>query len=322
MTAEIKSEDFLREKISPHIKRLIEEGNNAIELQFKSLSKKLKKSSFKFDPLAEDTLYSPARGLTHKFSNRLLWKINLNCASYCQFCTRRRQIGLENKILSRKDIKKGINYLYQHKEIEDVIISGGDPFCTPKATEFLIKEIDKINSVKVIRIGTRLPIHSPELLARKEILSLMKIISKISTKKPIFVLLHVEHPSELTHMAKNFIQSIKKTGAIVLSQTVFLKKINDNVDVLASLFTGLYHLGVIPYYIYRCDYVRGLEKFICPIRKEMLIMTKLRKTLSGIAIPTYVIDVEGRGKIPVPLNFWRGTNLSECNDFDGKKIQI
>jgi len=313
----------IREKTTPHIDRLIERGNKSIELQFKNtISRFENKSCFISDPLHEDSLYSPIKGVVHKFPNRLLWKVSYECAAHCQFCTRRRQIGSKKGNLRKEDIQNGLDYILKHKEIDDVILSGGDPFYTPKITEFLIKKLDKIKSVKVIRIGTRLPINSPDLINDSEIISLLDTIGKITRRKPVFVLIHAEHPSEITPGVKKFVRKTREAGAILLSQTVFLKGINDNVEVLSLLFTSLYHMGVVPYYIYRCDYVRGLERFICPIQKERLIMTKLRKTLSGIAVPTYVIDVPGRGKVPIPLKFWKGMNISECFDFDGKKINI
>ena len=288
------------------------------------MKEKRQKNKLRFtsDPLQEESLYSPVKGIIHKFPNRLLWKVSYKCADYCHFCTRRRQIGSEKGDLSKEDIQKGLGYLSKHKKIDDVILSGGDPFYTPKTTTFLMKKVDKIKSVKVIRIGTRLPIRSPESINNFEIVSLLRTISNIAKRKPIFILIHIEHPNEITPHAKVFIEKIKETGAILLSQTVFLKGINDDVKILSSLFTSLYHLGIIPYYIYRCDYVKGLERFICSIQKERLIMTKLRKTLSGIAIPTYVVDVPGRGKIPVPLKFWGGIDISKCFDFDGKSINI
>jgi lysine 2,3-aminomutase len=137
------------------------------------------------------------------------------------------------------------------------------------------------------------------------------------------VLVHINHPDELTRKVLNVLHKIKKTGAEILTQTVFLKGINDDVEVLKKMCTILYHNRIRPYYIYRCDYVRGLERFIVPLRREKKIMTELRKHLSGPAYPLYVIDLpDGRGKIPPPLDFWKGTGTHNCFDFDGKKIRI
>lgn len=134
--------------------------------------------------------------------------------------------------------------------------------------------------------------------------------------------MHVDHPDELTSETVNALARLRRIGLILLSQTVFLKGINDDEGSLKKLFESLYHLGVIPYYIFRCDSVAGLERFVCNIQDERRIMTNLCRELSGIAVPTYVVDVPGRGKIPVPLEFWDGVDLSQCRDFDGERILI
>lgn len=107
-----------------------------------------------------------------------------------------------------------------------------------------------------------------------------------------------------------------------MTQTVFLSGINDDTEVLAKLFTLVYHLGMIPYYIYHCDSVKGLERFIVPIEKERRIVTDLRKRLSGIAVPRYVIDVPGKGKIDIPLGFWGEMDLKSCSDYEGASIKL
>lgn len=140
--------------------------------------------------------------------------------------------------------------------------------------------------------------------------------------KPIFLLLHVNHPDELTTEVLASLALIKSQCTGILSQSVFLRGINDDVDILTRLFRKLYHSGIIPYYIYRCDYVRGLEHFVCDLSCERRIMTELRRTLSGIALPTYVVDVPGCGKLPVPLDFWEVPDIRKCIDFLGNIIRL
>lgn len=312
----------MKEKITPHINKLIEKGSQAIKLQFKQFSDSCKALFPDSDPLGEESRYSPIKGIVHKFTNRILWKVSYRCAAHCQFCTRRRQIGTADGDLMEKDIKLGLEYIAEHSEVDDVILSGGDPFYTPRITMRIIEGLAKIQSVKIIRLGTRLPIHNPKSLETSLQKKLLKKLSRIAKKQPLFILLHIEHPDELTSETIKAINILKRTGAILLSQTVFLRNVNDDKDILEKLFISLYHLGIMPYYIYRCDYVRGLERFVCPIEKEQRIMTELRRNLSGIAIPTYIVDVPGTGKIPVPLSFWKGIDLSECTDFNDKNIVL
>jgi len=312
----------MKEKTTFHINRLIEKGSQAVKLQFKQSSEECQTLFSNNDPLGEESSYSPVKGIVHKFTNRILWKISYRCAAHCQFCTRRRQIGTAEGDLKEDDIRHGLEYIASHPEVDDVILSGGDPFYTPRVTMRIIDGLTKVQSVKIIRIGTRLPIHAPESLKTPLQKELLKKISSVAKKQPLFILLHIEHPDELTLETIKAINLLKRTGAILLSQTVFLRNINDDEDILRRLFVSLYHLGVMPYYIYRCDYVQGLERFVCSVEKEQYIMTELRRCLSGIAVPTYIVDVPGAGKIPVPLAFWKGIDLSKCTDFNGKNIVI
>ncbi len=187
---------------------------------------------------------------------------------------------------------------------------------------YILKKIVKINSIKSIRIGTRLPIHYPKSFNSLELKKALNSLGKISRRLPIYILIHINHPDELTKESRKVIGNFRNKGLMLMSQTVFLKGINDEFETLHKLFKEVYYLGIIPYYIFRCDYVKGLESFVCDIKKEQKIMTELTKRLSGIAVPTHVFDVPGKGKIPVPLDFWDGIDLSRCRDFENKEILI
>ncbi len=144
----------------------------------------------------------------------------------------------------------------------------------------------------------------------------------LGTVLAIYLSLHFEHPDEITAPVIKVVSRLRGAGAILLSQSVFLKGVNDDYEVLKELFNRLVELGIRPYYLYRCDPVVGSEHFIVPFDKEIEIMTKLRKELSGIACPTYVIDTpNGSGKIPVPLNFWQFDKKS-FTDYNDKEIKI
>lgn len=274
------------------------------------------------DPLCEDT-HQPVKGLIHKYDNRALIKVSYRCAAHCRFCTRIRQIGTADGDLKEEaSIPNIMNYIKAHPEITDVILSGGDPLYTPKQTLLILEELEQIDSVKVIRIGTRLPIHNPKSFDTLLLKSVLDKIAAIQKKKPFIVLVHVEHPDEITPEAIAVFQQLKQTGATLLSQSVFLKGINNDLQVLKTLFEKLYWNGVMPYYMYRCDYVQGLEHYVCDMNEEIAIMTELRTMLSGIAYPTYIVDVEGKGKIPVPLGFWEHTDITNCTDFDNNKISL
>jgi lysine 2,3-aminomutase len=303
-------------KVSKYIENLAKKSK-AIRKQFYP-SKKEKEFSEKsfLDPLLEDK-FSPVKGLVHKYPHRVLILMTANCAAFCRFCTRRRKKeDLEKNELKKGDVNKMINYVKSKPEINEIIFSGGDPLVVPDLLIYALKRFERLPQIKIIRLHTRVPVSNPRLLTKK----ILNAFSKI--KKTFYLSIHFEHPDELTPQTIAAIKKLKKTGAILLSQSVFLKGLNDSYKVLEKLFTKLAELGVRPYYIYHCDLVKEIEHFIVPIEKEIEIMTKLRKNLSGIAFPIHVIDApEGSGKIPVPLNFWK-FKKSFFRDFNGKKIKI
>ena len=304
-------------KISPHLKRLIK-TSPALKQEFVPSSQEINPSCKAFDdPLLEDR-FLKTKGLVHKYPGRVLIELTMQCASYCRFCTRRRIVSdIEKGRITAKDLNNMLVYLKSHPEINEVIASGGDPFMAPVLLEQFIRKVKHIPSIKIIRVHTRVPVSNPKLVPE----SLYNAFSKI-TKQALYISVHFEHPDEFTKPTLNVIRKLKQTGAILLSQSVFLKGVNDNYETLYTLFTRLSQLGVRPYYIYRCDPVNGIEHFIVPFKKEIEIMTKLRKYLSGIACPTYVIDTpNGSGKIPVALDFWQ-FDKSSFIDFDGKKIEV
>ncbi|MEN6371931.1 MAG: KamA family radical SAM protein [Armatimonadota bacterium] len=266
------------------------------------------------DPLHEDD-YEVVRGLIHKYNNRVLCLLTPECAAYCRFCTRRRKVSdIENGRMDEEDIERWTGYLIAHPEVEEVILSGGDPFVAPvEIFRSAVRHITALPTIKLIRIGTRVPVSAPEYVTDEK----LDIIR--SVEQPVYIGIHFEHPFELTNATVDVIQRLRKAGAILYSQTVFLAGVNDDYATLYELFSRLVQKGVRPYYIYRCDPVAGAGHFRTDFEKEREIMTELRKNLSGLACPTYVIDTpHGSGKIPVPLEFW-DADYSSYNDFNGVK---
>lgn len=312
-------------KISPHLKHLARKYPE-VKRQFFPSSEENKSSKKCFvDPLIEED-YLKTKGLYHKYPKRVLILLTLACASYCRFCTRKRRISeLKEAQLNNKDIENIIDYLKKYpgiskldaNAINEVIFSGGDPFMSPELLILAINKISRLPQIKIIRIHTRAPISAPELIKKNLIYALGKI-----KKQTLYISLHFEHPAEITPQTVKMINDLKKAGAILLSQSVFLSKVNDNFEILAELYTRLSELGIRPYYIFHCDPVIGSEHFIVPLKKEVEIMTRLRKELSGIACPTFVIDTpNGSGKIPVPLDFWQFEKRS-FTDYNDKRITV
>lgn len=304
-------------KISQHLQRLAK-TSESIHAEFYPSEKENKCSALALtDPLMEEK-HSPVRGVCQKYPYRVLIELTLNCAAFCRFCTRRRKVtDIKNGQLTLKEVKEVIKYIQSKPEIKEVIFSGGDPLMATDLLAYALDKFSKMPQIKVIRVHTRVPVSAPKSLNKK----ILKAFAKIK-KQPFYLSIHFEHPDELCPETIKAIRDLRKTGAILLSQTVFLKGINDSYSVLKNLFTNLIELGIRPYYIYHCDLVKGVEHFIVPIEREVEIMTELRKNISGIAFPQYVVDTpNGSGKIPIPLNFWKFDRTS-FQDFRGKQIKM
>jgi lysine 2,3-aminomutase len=304
-------------KINPYLRKLAE-VSGAIKKQFFPSAEENNTCDFSSeDPLGEDKNIL-VKGLVQKYPRRVLLELTMSCAAYCRFCTRRRKVSdIKEGQLSKKDIENVVDYLKKHEDINEVVISGGDPLMAQDILVYALEKLGKLKQLTILRVHTRVPVSNPRLVGSKVLDAFTRI------KKQVFYLsVHFDHPDEITKETISAIGKIRKTGAILLSQTVFLQGVNDSVETLRVLFTRLAELGIRPYYIYRCDPVKGAEHFLVPFEKEIQIMTDLKKEVSGIAYPMYVIDAPGgSGKVPVGLNFWKGERRFFW-DYEGKKIEV
>ena len=245
------------------------------------------------DPLGEDD-HMPVPGLVHRYRDRALLLATTICAAYCRHCTRKRVAGQTEERITGLRLAQTTEYLAGHPEIHDVIISGGDPFtmATP-ALERVIRAVRAVPSVEIIRIGTRTPVVLPMRITHE-------LVAMLRRYHPIYVNVHFNHPSELTPEAAAACERLADAGIPVGNQTVLLRGVNDNAPLLADLFRRLVRARVRPYYLFQCDLVRGVEHFRTPLSKGIEIMESLRGRLSGLAIPTFVVDApHGGGKIPI-----------------------
>jgi lysine 2,3-aminomutase len=244
------------------------------------------------DSLNEDD-DSPVPNITHRYPDRVLFLVSPVCATYCRFCTRRRKVGDPEKIpLNQFD--SAFKYLRKHKEIRDVILSGGDPLMlSDRRLEHFLKTLREIPHIEIIRIHTRIPHHLPERITQ----TLCKMIAKYH---PVFVNVHFNHPAELTPPTEAALAKLANAGCPLGSQTVMLKGVNDDPEIMKQLMQGLVRNRVRPYYLYMADPVAGAEHFRTSLEKGLEIMKGLRGWTSGLAIPHFVIDAPGGGgKIPV-----------------------
>ncbi|MCP4180175.1 MAG: lysine 2,3-aminomutase [bacterium] len=249
------------------------------------------------DPLHED-IDSPVQGLTHRYPDRVLLLVTKKCSMYCRHCTRRRSVGCDESGFNKSHFYKAVEYIKNHKEIRDVIISGGDPLVLSDSTiEYILKVLSDIETVEIIRIGTRTPVVLPQRITDE----LVNIIKKY---QPVYVNTQFNTPDEMTESSKNACSKLADAGICLSNQTVLLKDINDCSHIMEELMHKLLQIRVRPYYIYQCDLTKGISHFRTSVRTGIRIMENLRGHTSGLAVPTYVVDVQGGGgKVPLMPNY-------------------
>lgn len=286
----------LRMAITPYYATLMdpEDRNCPIRKQAVPTSKELHLGNADMeDPLYED-IDSPAPGLTHRYPDRVLLLITDQCSMYCRHCTRRRFAGIKDSALPINQIEKAINYIKNHSEVRDVLLSGGDALLmSDNKLEEIISRIHEIPHVEIIRLGTRTPCVMPQRITNK----LLKMLKKYH---PIYVNVQFNHPMEINQSSAAAAAKLNNAGIPVGNQSVLLKGINEQPTVMRQLVQDLLRIRIKPYYLYQCDLSKGIEHFRTPVSRGIEIIESLRQHTTGMAVPTYVIDAPGGGgKIPV-----------------------
>jgi lysine 2,3-aminomutase len=239
------------------------------------------------DPLNEEG-DMPVPELVHRYPDRVLLMVNNQCPIVCRFCTRKRKIGFPG-IVTRETLRQGIEYIRDHSEIRDVILSGGDPLLVPdKELDRILGELRSIAHLEIIRIGTRVPGTLPARITE----NLCAILKKYH---PLYFNIHFNHPSELTPEVEQACSKLADTGIPLGSQTVLLKGVNDDAKTMTELMQKLLKNRIKPYYIYQADMTEGTDHFRTSVQKGLDIMKDLMGHTSGMAVPYYVIDAPGGG---------------------------
>ncbi|MGH7056822.1 MAG: KamA family radical SAM protein [Acetobacteraceae bacterium] len=245
------------------------------------------------DPLGEDH-DSPVPGIVHRYPDRVLFLATGFCSTYCRYCTRSRMVGGGEYTFSLGQWERAINYIEAHREIRDVLISGGDPLAiATEKLEWLLARLRAVRHVEFLRIGSKVPAVLPQRITR----DLARMLRRYH---PLWMSLHFTHPDELTLEVRESTARLADAGIPLGSQTVLLKGINDSVAVMRTLMQGLLAFRVKPYYLYQCDPISGSAHFRTPVARGLEIIEGLRGHTSGYAVPHFVIDAPGGGgKIPL-----------------------
>lgn len=249
------------------------------------------------DPLCEEK-YSPVPGLVHRYPDRVLLVLTHKCSMYCRHCTRRRLVGCEDYSISDKRLEAALEYIRKNTVIRDVLLSGGDPLVMPDARlEGIIKKVREIPHVEIIRIGTRTPVVLPMRIT-DELLNMLK------KYHPLWINTHINHPKEITKESSEACRKIVDAGIPLGNQSVLLRGVNDDTEILKALFLKLVSIRVRPYYLYQCDVSQGIGHFRTKVSKGMEMLKSIRGNITGFAVPEYVIDAPGGGgKTPVNRDY-------------------
>ncbi len=274
-------------RITPHFMALIKDPRDGLARQVVPDPRELEDPCTHADPLAEEE-QSPAPLIVHRYPRRVIFLVSNQCAVHCRFCMRKRRVATSARVRPR-DIQAGMDYIRHRNEINEVILSGGDPMML--ADDDLIEiltALRRIAHVRVLRIHSRVASAWPQritpLLARS-----------LAALHPLFINFHFNHPEEVTPAAGQACALLADAGIPLGSQTVLLRKINDRPEILHNLMEALLYIRVKPYYLHQIDRVPGTAHFQVPIQKSLEIMAGLRGRLSGMAMPHLVIDLPGGG---------------------------
>jgi len=267
------------------------------------------------DPIGDD-VHEKVKGVIHRYPDRALLKPVNVCAVYCRFCFRREKVGPGNEALSPDELEAALQYIREHKEIWEVILTGGDPLMLSESKlRDLIAKLSAIEHVATIRIHTRVPVADPKRVTAG-------LVRALKNRTPVYIVVHCNHPRELTPDAVEAIASFVDNGIPMLSQSVLLRGVNDDPQTLTALFRGLIVSRVKPYYLHHGDLAKGTSHFRTTISEGQNLMEALRGRVSGICQPTYVLDIPGGfGKVPIgPSYLSRDGGSAETwnvKDFNG-----
>ena len=247
----------------------------------------------RLDSLGEDA-HSPVPGLVHRYPDRVLFLVTDRCASYCRYCTRSRLVSNAQDYNFHPEHEQALRYIEAHPEVRDVLLSGGDPLLlSDKKLDHLLGRLRAIKHVEFIRIGSRIPVFLPQRITPE-------LCAVFKQHGPVWMSIHVNHPREATQELKDACERLAYAGVPLGNQSVLLRGVNDDPDVMKALVHRLLRMRVRPYYLYQMDLITGGSHFKADVRKGLEIIEALRGHTTGYAVPQYVIDAPGGGgKVPI-----------------------
>jgi len=269
------------------------------------------------DPCGEDA-DSPVPGLVHRYPDRVLFLVTDRCAAYCRYCTRSRLVSNASGYDFHPEFEQQIAYIRNHPEVRDVLLSGGDPLLLGDGKlEVLLAQLRAIPHVEFLRIGTRIPVFLPQRITAE-------LCAMLRRFHPLFLSIHSNHPRELTTEVRDALGRLADAGIPLGNQSVLLRGVNDNGEVMKAHVQKLLSCRVRPYYLYQCDLISGSAHLRASVREGIRLMSALRGHTTGYAVPQYVIDAPGGGgKVPVNPDYVLSHNNDRVviRNFEGRVFE-
>ncbi len=280
--------------ITPAVRALIETPDDPIGRQFVPDPAELIVADFEsLDPIADDAL-SPVKGVVHRYADRALLKPLLVCPVYCRFCFRREHVGPAGGLLTDAELDAAYAWFADHPAITEVILTGGDPLMlSPRRLRAIIAALSSIPHIRTLRIHTRVPVADPARLSDA-------VADALDTETPLWLVVHANHAREFSADAHAALTRVRRRGIPLLGQSVLLRGVNDSAEALEALFRAMLAARVKPYYLHQLDAAPGTARFHVPIAEGQRLLASLRGRVTGLAWPTYILDIPGgHGKVPI-----------------------
>lgn len=315
--------------VTPYMAQLMDrdDPNCPIRLQYLPSFHEEAKPGFQtlLDELGEEGDTIPGTSVVHRYPRRVLFLVSNTCATLCRFCTRKRMVSQPTGNVHKDQIERSIDYIASNTQIQDVLLSGGDPltFADDRLDHILGEIRRRAPHVRFLRIGSRMVVQLPTRVTPE----LCAILEKHRVQ---MVNIHINHPKEITPLLRQRVKLIQKAGVMMGLQTVCLKGVNDDVETMRELFLSAVEMGVRPYYVYSTDMVEGAHHFIVPHKRMLELYEGLRGWISGPAVPTFIVDgLGGLGKLPIIPQYVReeerpdgsGTTV-KCRNYAGKTVEM
>ncbi len=280
--------------VTPAMQALIERRDDPIGLQYIPDPAELITAPHETsDPIADDAL-SPIKGVVHRYPDRALLKPLLVCPVYCRFCFRREHVGPDGGLLTDEELRAAYDWFAARPAIREVILTGGDPLMlSPRRLAAIVEALSAMPHIEILRIHTRVPVAEPARITEA-------LAAVLDTPKALWVVLHANHAREFTADARTAIRRIQAHAVPLLGQSVLLRGVNDSAEGLEGLFRAMVAARVKPYYLHQLDAAPGTARFHVPIEEGRRLLAALRGRVTGLAWPTYVLDIPGgHGKVPI-----------------------